>query len=271
MSAVAPSAPRARQDLGAVVVGVIAGAMSGLFGIGGGTVIVPGLVLVMRYTQRFAHGTSLAAIVPIAAAGVGGFAIDGEVDWVVAGLIVVGSTAGAQVGTRLIHRISQHHLRMAFAGLLLVTAVRLVMESTRLETVGRGALDVGGAAALAALGLVAGVLAGLMGVGGGIVLVPGQVLLFDIADATAKGTSLAVIIPTALVGTATNAKRGNADLRTAGIVGVAGIVTAFLASRVAVDLDPTVSAVLFALLLSLVSLRLLLQARQAEPAPESEV
>jgi hypothetical protein len=115
------------------------------------------------------------------------------------------------------------------------------------------------------LGFVAGVLAGLMGVGGGIVLVPGQILLFGIEDAVAKGTSLAVIIPTAVVGTATNVKRDNADLRTAMIVGVAGVITAFLASQIAVDLDPTVSSVLFGLLLSVVSLRLLLQ---REPVAE---
>lgn len=266
------TASRSQRDAGAALVGVIAGFMSGLFGIGGGTVIVPGLVLVMRFTQRYAHGTSLAAIVPIAAAGVAGFALGDEVDWAVAGLLVVGSAVGAQIGTRLIHRLSQHHLRMAFAGLLIVTAVRLVMESAELEALGRGDLGTAAVLGLVGLGLVAGVLAGLMGVGGGIVLVPGQILLFDIADATAKGTSLAVIIPTALVGTRTNLQRDNADLRTAAIVGVAGVVTAFVASRIALDLDPTVSGILFALLLSFVSLRLLLptaaEAEKPAPAPE---
>jgi uncharacterized membrane protein YfcA len=254
-----------RRDLGAGVVGVIAGFMSGLFGIGGGTVIVPGLVFVMRFTQRYAHGTSLAAIVPIAAAGVAGFALDDKVDWPVAGLLVVGSTIGAQIGTRLIHRVSHRHLRIGFAVLLLITAVRLVLDSAEFLVPGRDALDPAAALGLAGLGFVAGVLAGLMGVGGGIVLVPGQILLFGIEDAVAKGTSLAVIIPTAVVGTATNVKRDNADLRTAMIVGVAGVITAFLASRIAVDLDPTVSGVLFGLLLSVVSLRLLLQ---REPVAE---
>lgn len=264
------TASRSQRDVGAALVGILAGFMSGLFGIGGGTVIVPGLVFVMRFTQRYAHGTSLAAIVPIAAAGVAGFALGDEVDWAVAGLIVVGSALGAQVGTRLIHRLSQHHLRLAFAGLLIVTAARLVMESAELEAVGRGELDVVSAVGLCGLGLVAGVLAGLMGVGGGIVLVPGQMLLFDIADVTAKGTSLAVIIPTALVGTRANLRRDNTDLRTATIVGVAGVLSAFVASRIALNLDPTVSGILFALLLSFVSLRLLLHTPDEEPVPAPE-
>lgn len=244
--------------IAAAAVGVVAGALSGLFGIGGGTVIVPGLVLISRMDQRLAHGTSLAAIVPIAISGVVGYGLDDKVDWAVAACLAVGAVIGARIGTRLLHVVSQHRLRMAFAVLLLITAVRMVLDSTS-AGLGRDDLDVSALVGLGVLGLAAGITAGLLGVGGGIVMVPGQVLLFGIADAVAKGTSLAVIIPTAVVGTWSNVQRGNADLRAAAAVGLAGVATAFAASRVAVDLDPTVSAVLFALLLALVSLRMLLQ------------
>ena len=67
-----------------VVVGLAAGFLSGLFGVGGGVLMVPGLVLVLGMGQRLAHGTSLAAIVPIAVAGVAGYALAGEVDWLAA-------------------------------------------------------------------------------------------------------------------------------------------------------------------------------------------
>ncbi|HEX9683017.1 MAG TPA: sulfite exporter TauE/SafE family protein [Acidimicrobiales bacterium] len=266
MTKAAPQVPATHTEpttvAKAVVVGLIAGVLSGLFGIGGGTVIVPGLVMVAGLGQRLAHGTSLAAIVPIALSGLGGFALDGRVDWPVALLLVIGATSGARLGTELLHRVSQHRLRMGFAALLLGTAMRLVTDVP--DPGGRLGLDVAAAAGLLVVGVVAGTLAGLLGVGGGVVMVPAQVLLFGIPDAIAKGTSLAVIIPTAVVGTRRNVVNGNADLRLAAIVGLSGVVSAFLASRVAVGLEPTVSSVLFALLLSLVSLRMLLELRSDE-------
>ena len=65
------TAPRgAKYILTCLAVGLLAGLLSGLFGVGGGTVIVPLLVLVLAFNQRIAAGTSLAAIVPIASVGV---------------------------------------------------------------------------------------------------------------------------------------------------------------------------------------------------------
>src|SRR4051794_29643170 len=70
-----------------IVVGLVAGLLSGIFGVGGGILIVPGLVLALGMQQRLAHGTSLAAIIPIAAAGLSGYAVAGEVDWLAALLL----------------------------------------------------------------------------------------------------------------------------------------------------------------------------------------
>jgi len=56
-----------------IAIGLVAGLISGSFGVGGGIIIVPGLVLFLHFTQRLSHGTSLLAIMPIAAAGVIGF------------------------------------------------------------------------------------------------------------------------------------------------------------------------------------------------------
>ncbi|HMS38540.1 MAG TPA: sulfite exporter TauE/SafE family protein, partial [Arachnia sp.] len=80
-------APRVPRWLIYVVVGLASGLMSGLFGVGGGTVIVPLLVLLAAFDQRLASGTSLAAIVPTAVIGVVSYAIMGEVSWGAAGLL----------------------------------------------------------------------------------------------------------------------------------------------------------------------------------------
>ncbi|MGH9271510.1 MAG: sulfite exporter TauE/SafE family protein, partial [Ilumatobacteraceae bacterium] len=93
-------AGRSYSTWSVVVVGVMAGFLAGLFGVGGGIVIVPGLVLAVGMAQRLAHGTSLAAVVPISVASVITFVAHGNVDWPVALWLSVGAVAGAVIGTR---------------------------------------------------------------------------------------------------------------------------------------------------------------------------
>ena len=251
-----PSSLARRRDLvRAVALGVLAGFLSGLFGVGGGVLIVPGLVLLLSLDQRLAHGTSLAAIVPIAFAGVAGYAVSDSVDWPVAACLVVGSSVGAVLGTHALHVLSVRVLAITFATALLLTAARLFLDVP--DVSGRNPLDVWSIVSLVLLGALAGTLSGLLGVGGGIVMVPGQVLLFSITDAVAKGTSLAVIIPTAVVGTSRNLRRGNADLRLALVVGVAGVVSGAAASQLSVRMDATLSSVLFGVLLVATAARML--------------
>lgn len=241
----------------AAVIGVLAGLLSGLFGVGGGILIVPGLVLLMHMPQRLAHGTSLAAIVPIAISGVAGYAFADSVDWAAAGFVTLGAIWGALLGTRVLHVTRHETLRRAFALFLVLTAARMLMDIP--EALGRDEITLGIALGLIGLGLVSGTLAGLLGVGGGIVIVPGLVLLFAVPDAVAKGTSLLVIIPTAAAGTLSNVRRSNADLSVATAVGLFGVASALAASRISVNMDPTVSSILFGLLLIAVAVQMLLR------------
>lgn len=239
-----------------VLVGLAAGFLSGIFGVGGGILMVPGLVLVLGMGQRLAHGTSLAAIVPIALAGVVGYALDGKVDWVVSLFLIIGSAGlGARIGTNLLHVLSQRALALGFGAVLLATAVRMALDTG--DAAGRVDLTVGSAVALVLVGVLAGTAAGLLGVGGGIVMVPAMVVLLGVPAAVAKGSSLAVIIPTALVGSRRNLARGNADLRVAVLVGLSGVVSSFGASQISVGLDEQLSNRLFAVLLAVVGLKML--------------
>ena len=108
-------------------IATLAGAFSGLFGVGGGTVIVPLLIFWLGYGEREATGTSLAAIVGIAAAGTVAQALYGNVD-VVAGLVIaVPALVGVVAGTALQQRISPRFVSAAFAVLLVVSAIVLVV------------------------------------------------------------------------------------------------------------------------------------------------
>lgn len=236
---------------------------------GGGILIVPTLVLILGMPQRLAHGTSLAAIVPIALSGVIGFAVEDAVDWPVAAILVVGAAVGAVIGTRLLHALPARVLTYAFLVVLVATSVRLVFD--RSEATGRTELDVAMAIGLVVLGVLSGTLAGLLGVGGGIILVPGMVLLFSIPSAVAKGTSLAVIIPTALVATWRNLAAQNADLRAGAVVGLSGMVSSFLASKISIGLDERVSKALFAGLVVFTAVRLAITAVRQPREPSAPI
>jgi uncharacterized membrane protein YfcA len=253
-----------------VLVGVLAGFLAGLFGVGGGILIVPGLVLVVGMPQRLAHGTSLAAVVPISVASLVTYVVHDNVDWPVALCLAIGAVGGAVIGTRLLTVLPVRTITVLFVILLLATAARLFID---VDATGRSALDVTSALVLVGVGLAAGILAGLLGVGGGIIVVPAMILLLGIDPTVAKGTSAAMIIPTALMGTWRNRRSANADLHVAWVIGLAGIVTAALGAILADRLDDDLSNFLFAILLLLVAIRLtwpLIRRRPAEDATPSE-
>lgn len=239
----------------AILIGGAAGAMSGLFGVGGGILIMPALLMFGRLPQRLAHGTSLVAVAPIALFGMAGFLANGKIDWTVAVLLMVGSITGASIGTRIAHRVPKRTLILSFVAILAFAAVQLFIHES--SAAGRGDLDALVVIELLAVGLGGGLLAGLLGIGGGVVLVPAIILVVGLAPAIAKGSALAVMVPTAVVGTVTNVRRGVADVRAGAALGAAGAVTALTASQVSVALDERVSNILFAALLIAVGARLL--------------
>lgn len=116
------------QTLALVVIGAAAGMMSGLFGIGGGVLMVPAMVALGGIAQHRAHATSLAAIAPIAAVGTIVFGGAESVDVPVAAVLIVSSLLGVQAGTRLMGGISARHLAQGFGLLLVVVAAVLLLR-----------------------------------------------------------------------------------------------------------------------------------------------
>lgn len=248
-----------------LAIGAGAGLLSGLFGIGGGIIIVPALLTVLSMERRLAHGTSLAATVPVALASLATYSFGGNVDWPVAGCFAAGAIVGAVVGTHLLQIIPKKPLTIIFIVVILLTAIRLISTS---ETLGRADLTVVAAIALAAIGFVTGTLSGLLGIGGGVVMVPVMVVFFSMPPVLAKGTSVAVIVPSAIVGTLRNRSHDNVALRVGAAIGVAGVFSAVIGSLIATSLSDSFSNVMFATLLLCVAA---IQARTLrQPASPSE-
>ena len=116
-----------RRTLQLAAIGTAAGLFSGLFGVGGGTVAVPLLVLWLGYGERMATGTSLVAIALIAGAGAAMQAGYGNVHLEEGLLIGVPALAGVLAGTALQQRVPQEAISQIFAVLLVIVAVTLLV------------------------------------------------------------------------------------------------------------------------------------------------
>jgi uncharacterized membrane protein YfcA len=117
-----------RRMLELAAIGTAAGLFSGLFGVGGGAVIVPMLVLRLGYADRAAMGTSLAGIAVIAAAAMLTHGAYGNLHVAEGVLVGVPAVGGVVVGTWLQQRLRPRVVRLVFAGVLVVTAIQVAVS-----------------------------------------------------------------------------------------------------------------------------------------------
>jgi uncharacterized protein len=110
-----------------VVIGLLAGLFSALFGVGGGTVIVPALIVGAAYETRRAMASSLAAVAVIAIVGAVTYALHGEIKPGAAGVVGLPAVIGAVAGTALQQRLKTRTLSFAFAALLAAIGARLLV------------------------------------------------------------------------------------------------------------------------------------------------
>ena len=111
-----------------VLIGVVGGFLSGLLGIGGGTAMVPLLVLLGGLAQREAHATSLAAMILIAGAALIVYGGAGRIDLVAALALILGSLLGARTGADLLAKASERALKLSFGTFLVLAAALLALN-----------------------------------------------------------------------------------------------------------------------------------------------
>ena len=245
----------------ALLAGFGAGLAGGLFGVGGGIVMVPVLTAFFGLTQHQAHGTSLAAVAATALAGIVVYGLSGHVAWLPAALMAVSGAWTARLGARLAARTGRERLTLAFAVFILAVGVRILW---RVPVTGANPAFAGGPfsgpvgiAAALAVGAAVGLLAGFMGVGGGIIAVPALTLLFGMSQQTAQGTSLALILGSAPFGAAEHARLGNVVRRLLPGLMVGALLGAPLASYAAQRLPQAALARGFAIFLVANALRMM--------------
>jgi hypothetical protein len=233
--------------------GVLSGALGGLMGVGGGIILIPLLVHALHRSQHEAHGTSLAFIVAVSLAAGTSYLRREHLDVPLAALLALGAVPGVLLGARIARALSGRRLRRLFGLLLLATAVRLLVIPPHPEAAGAPwppHFEV-------ALGAAAGVVAGLMGVGGGVILVPVLVLAQRIDQHTAQGISLLVIVPTAIAGAWSHARHGHVVTRLLPALMAGGAAGAWLGAALAHRIEAPLLSRLFALFLFPVSIQMI--------------
>jgi hypothetical protein len=110
-----------------VAIGLVAGFLGALFGVGGGIVIVPGLVVLCGFATRHAAATSLTAVLVTALVGTLTYAVRGDVKPGAAAIVGIPAIAGVVLGTSLQQRIPVRQLTYGFAALLVAVAARLLV------------------------------------------------------------------------------------------------------------------------------------------------
>ena len=253
------------MEIGLLILGLSAGILSGLFGIGGGVLIVPVLLMFFGMDMLSANATSLAAMVlPVGIFGVIQYYKSGLLNikfvlWISAGLIV-GSFFGAEIATA----INDHILTIAYTVFLLYVCLSFWGV---FGYIGKAiAIPKGNIAipkniyTLLVMGFFAGIIAGMFGKGGGIVIVPILVGLFGFSYKEAAATSLAALLPpVGLPAIIIYAQNGNLDILYAGLIAGGLIVGTLFGSKMAIKLPSVIFKKLYAFFLLVVVVQLVVK------------
>lgn len=244
------------------LVGIVAGIVGGLLGIGGCCVMMPVIRFGFDFSPTFAVGTTLVAVIFTAASG----AIEhwrlGNVDWNSVKYIVPAGIAGVLASSAVFYYIHEYgNLIDLIVGLAFIwVAIRMVYEGIfrrgRAEVMGNEL--VGSKPAKAGVGGGVGFLTGIIGLGGGYALVPSFIYFLRSPMRIAIGTSLASFVWFALVGGIIKAVQGFCDIPAAIALGVGATIGAIIGARLVARFKPATLKAIFGFIFLYVSLKYIL-------------
>lgn len=255
------------------IVGFVAGILSGLFGIGGGVIIVPALVFVCGFGLKQACGTSLMALLPpVGILGCIHYYRSGLVNLKAAFIIVAGMFFTVAYGAKLSSDFDVEFLKRCYGFFLLYVSWRFIkpfhlikkafghFDIEILKFIDFNVHKVGeernSVLLLALIGVAAGIASGLFGIGGGAVIVPALTTIMYYCPKRAAGTSLAVLLPpVGLLGVLEFHNSGNLEILKS-IPVVAGIfVGTLFGAKFAVKLHPDMMRVMYGFFLLIIAIK----------------
>ncbi len=253
-----------------VLVGLVAGVAAGMFGIGGGVIIVPALSVVLGLALKAAIGTSLAALLmPVSIFAVLTYYRAGKFKIASAAWIAVGLVGGAIAGARIALALDTTVLEVLYGLFLLYMAWRFIepikwwgeWRGTRPVQPDPEVLANPHWAHLLILGLIAGVLAGMFGIGGGVIIVSALVQFLHFDQKQAVGTSLAALLPPVNLGAVISYyNEGLLNIAAAACVAAGLVLGSVAGARIALGMSSAAIRRMYGFLLVFVGLRYLLGA-----------
>jgi uncharacterized membrane protein YfcA len=219
-----------------VAIGLAAGVLSGLFGVGGGIITTPAIQEFLGGAPYIAVGTPLPVIIPTAIVGGYTYSRAGEVSWRAVRYAAPPGVGGAVLGAWLTSLVDPHWLLLVTAGLIGYQAIR-VMHAANVNIRPRGSTP---GWSYVVLGAFTGFVSGLLGVGGGIVFVPLVTTMLGMPLKRALGTSLVLIAIIAVPGTIVHAALGHIDWAIFAVLVVGVVPGARIGARLALGTrEPT--------------------------------
>ena len=239
-----------------LVLGLTVGLLVGLLGIGGGVILVPAMVYLLRYDQHLAQGTSLFILLPpIGLGALRQYWKDGQVDVRAGILCAFGFLLGGYGGGKIAVPMPSSMLQGIFGAFLMLSALLLWWKTSSTQASTTEEMGFARESSWRDLGIFltsgfCGVVAGLVGIGGGVLIVPVLGLLFNFSQHKAQGTSLVALIPpTGLLAFLMYWKAGYVNWHT-GLLLIPGVFAGgILGGMVARKLDPNRMRQVFASLI----------------------
>ncbi len=216
--------------------------MAGMFGIGGGVVMVPAMIVFLGFSIIEANGTSLAALMmPVGIFAVIQYYKNNYVDLKLASIFAFGLLAGVFFGAKFAISLPSDILKQLYGIFLLYVSWRFfelkLKNKEKSETDEISLEKKHSIFVLIPIGITAGILSGLFGIGGGLVMVPMMVTLMRYHPKKAVGTSLAaLLLPVALPGVLEYYNSGNLRIETASILAVGLVIGSILGAKITISL-----------------------------------
>ncbi len=265
------------QWLALFIVGLVAGVAAGLFGIGGGVIIVPALTILLAFPLKEATGTSLAALLmPVSIFAVIAYYRAGKLKISAAAWMALGIIITSFIGANIAIGLNTNVLKQLYGIFLLYVSWRFIEpRKWQAELRRRNQKQAETAApkpivedppettvqgyVLLIVGLVAGILSGMFGIGGGVVIVPALVAFLNMDQKRAVGTSLAaLLLPVSLPGVISYYNAGLLDIPVAALVAGGLLFGAIVGARVGLALPSATVKRLYGIFLLFVAARFIL-------------
>jgi hypothetical protein len=249
-----------------LIIGLFAGVMAGMFGIGGGVVMVPAMIVFLGYSIIEANGTSLAALMmPVGIFAVIQYYKNKYVDLKIAAIFAFGLLLGVLFGAKFAIALPSDILKQLYGIFLLYVSWRFFEFRTKKKLPSNETEELNtekkySVLILILIGITAGVLSGLFGIGGGLVMVPMMVTLMKFHPKKAVGTSLAaLLLPVALPGVIEYYNSGNLKIETAAILALGLVFGSILGAKITITLPTKTIKRVYAIFLFIMGMDFLLR------------